>query len=552
MFCKSPGLWILVALAGITGLTSAHGEYLPISGQEFRVNSFEPGDQRIPLAASNPAGRSVVIWQSRDQDAPGWAIYAQRLDADLDLLGSEIRINDFNVGSQDGQSLVMVPDGGFAVAWNGQDRLSQTDVISLRRFGPDGMPLADDQRISDTTGAAQLLPRLGLSTDDQLILSWEATNQASGFDILSRRADARGGALGPIALLNASTAGAQRRADLAVARDGSVVAVWQDAVLDGSDWGVFVRCLDPRGQGPSEVQVNQFTTGQQARPRVARADDGRFAVVWQDNRGQSSFVYRRIMARLFDASCQPLGPEVQVNQFDEGIQDQPTIAVDSAGHYVLAWQSFPEDFELQGIYARRLGRNGQFLSEEFPVSQEIEAFQDFPSVSVLPDDGYLFVWESAGQDESGFGIYARRYAGPLAAELRIVAGADQESPVNEPYEQVLIIEVRDQWGQPRIDEPVRASSPGDSAGVVFVNGQGQIEVTTDDQGRALFQMTANTVAGRFELLVEAPQSGEQLQVSLENLRPAGAVETIPVPILSPWALLVLIMTMIALGRIRLC
>lgn len=552
MFCNSPGLWILVALAGITGLTSVHGESLPFSGQEFRINTFEPGDQRIPLIASNAAGDSVVIWQSRNQDAAGWAIYAQRLDIELEFQGSEFRINDFNIGSQDGQSLVMAADGSFAVAWNGQDRLSQTDVISVRRFGPDGTPLADDRRLSETTGASQLLPRLGLTDDDQLVVSWEDANEVSSFDILSRRADARGGPLGPITPLNVSTTGAQRRVDLAVAGDGSVVAVWQDAVLDGSDWGVFLRCLDSRGLGPSEVQVNQFTTGQQSRPRVARANDGRFAIVWQDNRGQSSFVYRRIMARLFDASCQPLGPEVQVNQFDEGIQDQPAIAVDGAGNYVLAWQSFPDDFELQGIYARRLGRDGQFLSDEFRVSQELEAFQDFPSVSVLPGDGSLFVWESAGQDESGFGIYARRFAGPLAAELRIIAGADQVSPVNEPYGQALIVEVRDQWGQLRLNEPVRASSPSDSAGVVFANGQDQIEITTDVQGRALFQMTANAASGRFELLLEAPQSGEQQRVALENLRLQGDVMAIPVPGLAPWAFLILIVLMIALGRSRLC
>lgn len=553
---KAIGIPVLFALASMMPLASA-AEFSEesagsFSGQEFRINTFEPGDQRVPLVASTGDGRSVVVWQSRNQTAPGWAIYAQRLDAQVALVGDEIQVNDFNTGSQDGQSLVMAPDGSFAVAWNGQDRSSEMDVISVRRFGADGMPLASDRRISETTGEIQLLPRLGLTDDNQLVISWEQSSEATGFDILSRRADATGSAVGPIASLNVSSSGAQRRADLAVGDDGSVVAVWQDALLDGSDWGVFLRCLDSAGQGPAETQVNQFTNGQQLRPRVARADDGRFAVVWQDTMGLSSFDYRRIMARLFDPSCQPLGPELQVNQFDDAIQDQPAIAVDGSGNYVLAWQSFPEDFERQGIYARRLGRDGQFISDEFRVSQELEAFQDFPSVSVLDDDGYLFAWESAGQDESGFGIFARRFAGPLGADLRVLSGAGQVAPINEPFEQALRIEVLDQWGQVRINEPVRISSFGDSAGVLFANGQPVIEAQTNELGQVAFEMTANSVPGEFVLRVETPRSGEQQEVALENLLSSGRSAPIPVPTLGPLVLLILILLTLLLGRTRLC
>jgi len=544
-----PVLAVLV-LSSLQGIVLAQPPGAPF-GREFRVNSFEAGDQRIPIVASNAAGQSVVIWQSLSQEEPGWTIYAQRLSRQLAFLGDAIQINNYNVGSQDGQSLVIGPDGSFAVAWNGPDRSSPEDVVSVRRFGPDGVPLSGDQRISATTGDIQLLPRLGRSASDELIISWEASNPVTGFDILTRRADGLGAAQGPISTLNSSTDGAQRRADLAVAEDGSVVAVWQDALADGNDWGVFVRCLDPQGQGPIEAQVNQLTEGQQFRPRVARADDGRFAVVWQDNMGLSSFTYRRIMVRRFDSDCQPLGPELQVNQLDDGIQDQPAIAVDGAGNYVMAWQSFPPDFELQGVYARRLGRDGAFLGEEFRVSQEIEAFQDFPAVSALPDDGYLFVWESAGQDASGYGIYARQFAGPEAAELRVVAGAEQAAVVDEAFELALVIEVRDQWGQLRIDEPIRASSPTDTAGLLFANGQAEIEVRTDAAGRVSLALQANSIPGAHELRVEAPASGERLTVGFVNLGPVFEPATIPVPVIDRWALVLLAGLILVLVRARL-
>jgi hypothetical protein len=550
MSLKFPCVLAVLVLTGLHGAVPAQPLGEPF-GNEFRVNRFEEGDQRIPIVASNAAGQSVVIWQSLSQEEPGWTIYAQRLSPQLAFLGEAVQVNNYNDGSQDGQSLVIGPDGSFAVAWNGSDRSSPEDVVSVRRFDSGGVPLSGDKRISATTGDIQLLPRLGRTASDDLIISWEASNPVTGFDILTRRADGLGAAQGPISTLNSSTDGAQRRADLAVAEDGSVVAVWQDALADGNDWGVFVRCLDPQGQGPIEAQVNQLTEGQQFRPRVARAADGRFAVVWQDNIGLSSFTYRRIMTRLFDSDCRPLGPELQVNQLDDGIQDQPAIAVDGAGNYVLAWQSFPPDFELQGVYARRLGRDGVFLGEEFRVSEEIEAFQDFPAVSVLPDGGYLFVWESAGQDASGYGIYARQFAGPEAAELRVVAGAEQAAVVGEVFEQALVIEVRDQWGQLRVDEPIRASSPSDAAGLLFANGLSEFEGQTDASGRVSFALRANSIPGAHQLQVEAAASGAVLSVGFVNLGPVFEPSAIPVPVIDRWALVLLAGLILVLVRIRL-
>ncbi|MEE4331790.1 MAG: hypothetical protein V2J10_13055, partial [Wenzhouxiangella sp.] len=163
-----------------------------------------------------------------------------------------------------------------------------------------------------------------------------------------------------------------------------------------------------------------------------------------------------------------------------------------------------------------------------------------------------FVWESAGQDESGFGIYARRFSGPQAAELTIVAGADQAAAVNEPFAQPLVVEVRDQWGQLSVDEPIHVSSPDDSAGVVFANGLSEIEIPTDAQGRVSIPLRANARPGAFELLVESSLSGVQQRVTLENLVVSGASSPIPVPALAPWALALLMVLVMVLGRSRLC
>ena len=521
---------------------------------EFRVNGFEIGDQRIPIVASDGSGRWLVIWQSRNQELPGWAIYGQRFGPVAETLGEEFRVNVFNIASQDGQALAMAEDGSFAVAWNGPDRTSAGPVISLRRFDADGRALAGDRRISDDPGRTQLLPRLDHLPNGQLILVWEADLGAEGFDLFSRRALGVGEPAGPISTVNQIRAEAQRRADLVATEAGGSIVVWQDVLADGDDWGIRLRCLDASGQGPSEQTVNQTTARLQYQPRVALRPDGQFAVVWQDTAGQSSLVYRRVMVRRYGPDCQPLGDEQQVNQFDQGIQDLPAIAVDGLGHYVLVWQSFPEDFTLQGIYGRRLAADGEFLGDEFLVRQEVAAFQDFPDVAGLPDGGFVATWESAGQDESGFGIYARQFRGPGPDLISVLQGDNQEAVVGEPFALPLVVEVRDQWQQPLADALLRLDASASQAAPIFANGLSEIEGRTDSEGRIEFALSANSVSGAYALAITAPATGRLRTVSLRNLPAAGppspdpSTALRPVPVDRVWALIVLFALLVVLAR----
>ncbi len=516
---------------------------------EFLVNSFEAGDQRIPIVASDAAGNSVIIWQSRNQDAPGWSIFGQRLDSLGTLVGDEFRINVFNNGSQDGQHLAVANDGSFVVAWNGPDRTSSLNVISLRHFAANGQPLAGDRRVSDTVNGSQILPRIGLTSAGESLVAWEAQAVAGPtFNIVSRTLDSDGQPVSPIEPINQFQVGAQRRVDIAVGSDGSRVVAWQDAVSDGNDWGIFLRCLDADGNGGTEIQANQTTIGQQFRPRLARSsDDGHFVVVWQDTMGQSSFVYRRVMLRRFAADCQPLGPETQVNQFDEGIQDLPEISLDGDGNYVIVWQSLPDDFEQQGIFGRRLSALGEFLGNEFAIHQEIEAFQDFPTVSGLPDGGFIVTWESAGQDESGFGIFARRFLGPAPARLELLDGGGQQANAGQPFAVPLRLELADQWGSVLAGETLLLQAPASQASALFANGSNQIELQTDSNGQISAPVQANQLAGEYVVSVTAVATGLVRLVALENLSVAGNIAPIPVPAGSNWsrALLVLLLALSA-------
>ena len=409
-----PRLWtglFLLMLGLFPGILLAD-HFGDLATPEFQVNTFTPGDQRIPSIAADDQGNSLVTWQSRNQEAPGWGIYGQRFDAEPEPAGTEFRVNSFNQGSQDSAHASMSADGSFVVVWNGAVRATTRPEIIKRRFTATGVALFNDRQVGQTTDDLQIVARSALRDDGSLIVAWEARRVTNDtFNVLASHFDADSEPLTPVSQINQFDSTAQRRAAVAANSAGDQVIAWQSSGQDGSDWGIFARCMRFAGSGGDEFLVNQTTQGGQARPRVAMLDDGSFAIVWQDNMGRSSFSYQRVMLRLYDADCQPLTGEIQVNQFDEGIQDLPDISVDGNNIYVIVWQSFMPQFENQGIYGRGIDAMGEFVGDEFKISQEVEAFQDFPAVAGMPDGGFMAAWETIGQDGSGFGIYARRFFG---------------------------------------------------------------------------------------------------------------------------------------------
>jgi len=530
-------VWLLVALPALSMDPTA------FATAERLINSEELDDQRIPEIGSGPGGRSVIVWQSRNQDNPGWGVYGRLLNSDGEPVADEFRANDFDLGSHDGQQVRMAPDGSFVVAWNGADARSSRAVIQARRFGPDGLPLGPDQRISDAVDDIQILPRFGLAAGGALAVAWEGRGVTGpSFNIIARELDGQDRPLGPPRQVNTFDLGAQRNAELVMNADGQQVAAWQSVGEDGNDWGIVAAC-GQFGQGFGlPILVNQTTTGGQARPRAAIADDGRFVIVWHDNIGQSTFTYRRVMARIFSPDCSPLSDEIQVNQFDERIQDLPHVAIAGDGRVLVVWQSFTPEFEDQGIYGRGLRLDGSFLGDEFLISSEREAFQDFPAVAGLPDGGFVVTWESAGQDESGYGIFARRFFGPAPAMIEVQSGDNQTARVNTAFAEPIRLRVIDQWGEPRIGQPVRLKVPSTGPSARFENGATVIELLTDDVGQIEASLTAGALPGAFSISANVIETGISVRFGLTNEAPPR-----PVPALGRLGALILLFAVVLIA-----
>ena len=88
-------------------------------GEEFLVNSYTLGSQRLPAVATGASGSFVVVWQSEDQDGSVYSIQGQHFDSAGNPLGDEFQVNSYTTGSQERPAVTADEQGNFVVVWQG-------------------------------------------------------------------------------------------------------------------------------------------------------------------------------------------------------------------------------------------------------------------------------------------------------------------------------------------------------------------------------------------------------------------------------------------------
>ena len=256
------------------------------------------------------------------------------------------------------------------------------------------------------------------------VVVWESRYQdGSEFGIFGQRYDSAGLPLGGEFQVNTYTTGFQRYPAVAADGTGEFMVVWNSTGQDGSDVGVFGQRYDSAGLPVGgEFQVNSYTTGAQSVGSVASDGAGSFVVVW-DSAGQDGSGYG-VFGQRYDTAGLPLGGEFQVNTYTTGNQFANTAAVagDAAGNFVVVWTSDGEDGSDLGIFGQRYDSAGLPVGGEFQVNSYTTGFQSVGSVASNGAGSFVVVWDSAGQDGSGEGVFGQRYDSgglPLGAEFQV-------------------------------------------------------------------------------------------------------------------------------------
>ena len=208
--------------------------------------------------------------------------------------------------------------------------------------------------------------------------------------------------------INSETSNNQAYPAVAMDLLGNFVVVWESDGQDGDRTGVFGQRYDSTGAPlGTEFQVNTYTTGVQFRPAVAMTALGDFVVVWDSEFGDGSL--DGIFGQFFDNAGKRQGREFPVNTFTTGEQVGPKVEADGVGNFTVIWESNGQDGSGYGIFGQRFDSRATKVGAEFQVNTYTYGDQSYPSIASDPNGNFTVVWQSYLQDGSDFGVFGQRF-----------------------------------------------------------------------------------------------------------------------------------------------
>ncbi len=370
---------------------------LPEEQPEFQVNTYTMSSQKYPAIGVQPSGDFVIAWQSSGQDGDSDGIYAQRFSAVGAPLGKEFRVNTDTLGVQERPAIGVQPSGDFVITWGSS--LNSWDVRA-QRFSATGFLLGAEFQVNNNTVGVQLDPAIAVQPTGDFIITW-ACGYNSPRNLSAQRFDATGSLLGAEFAVGSNPLYAETQGAIGVQPNGDFVITWGGANGGGlsSGYGVHVQRYNATGlplgsdfRGDSVDLHNNYY-----KPTIGIQPSGNFVIAWT-SQGQDG-----VYARGFSLNGSPLGSEFRVNTYAELHQGGSAIGVQPNGDFLIIWT----DGNNADILARRLSASGSQLGAEFFVNTYKINVQSNAVIGVQPSGDFIITWDSFGQDGDQEGIFAK-------------------------------------------------------------------------------------------------------------------------------------------------
>ena len=390
-------------------LRPAAGQLL---GPEFQVNSYTTDSQLYAALAADDAGDFLVSWSSRPQDGSGWGIFAQRFNSAGVPAGSEFRVNTYTLAYQRHSAVAAVGSGAFVVVWESQ----QQDGSGYGLFGRmsvAGGPAPGEFRVNTYTILDQKSAAVAATGPGTFVVVWKGEFQdGSSYGVFGQRLMSPGSPIGGEFRVNTFTTGTQEEPAVAADGEGNFVVVWTSGDPPGTPHVVLGQRFNSGGSTVgSEFQIDSYTTGGQWEPAVAAAAAGNFMVVWTTSRDWYTSG-TDVFGQWFDSEGTPVGSEVRVNSYTTGAQENPDVAVDASGNFVVVWHSSLQD-AAGGVFGQRFDSAGAPVGGEFQINSYTTSQQEYPAVAAEASGNFVVVWDSWGQDGFDGGVFGQRLPAAL-------------------------------------------------------------------------------------------------------------------------------------------
>ena len=125
-------LRVLTALVLFAGTPAGPARAQVLRGSDFQVNAYTGGSQAYAAMAPTVGDEFVVAWRSQFQDGSPGSIFMRRYNA-FGLPQAEQQVNTFTTGDQSFGVVAGLPSGGFVAAGNSVDQDGSVDGVFGQR-----------------------------------------------------------------------------------------------------------------------------------------------------------------------------------------------------------------------------------------------------------------------------------------------------------------------------------------------------------------------------------------------------------------------------------
>ncbi|MBC8071045.1 MAG: hypothetical protein IAG13_22160 [Deltaproteobacteria bacterium] len=373
------------------------------------VNTYLLDSQLAPVVGAAPDGSYyVVVWTSVPvvspaQDGSGHGVYGQIYDSAGAPSGGEFLVNTTTVGNQ-GNASVAVYDAGFVVTWESPD--TDSGGVFAKRYTNAGAVATAEFQVNGSDTGLQRRPDVAADNGGAFVICYEHRPMAS-YEILCRRYNSSAVAQGVEIAVNSTVVGDQQLPTVGRASSGDFTVAWQGSnAQDGDDIGVIMRRYDNAGVAlTGEAVVNNVTADNQSQPAIGMNASGAFVIAWSSDLQDGAST--GVAAQRFDALGAEQGAEFVANTYTTGAQNNPAVALNADGEFMLAWVSANQDGSLTGVYAQRYTNAGAAVGVEFRVNTTTTQFQEEPDLTLRGADEPIVVFSSGSATDRD--IRVKRY-----------------------------------------------------------------------------------------------------------------------------------------------
>ncbi|MFA5032578.1 MAG: hypothetical protein WC614_06120 [bacterium] len=346
-----------------------------VIGTQNKVNDdYASPCQDFPAIAMDSMGNSVIVWYDYRNGAIDTYndpdIYCQKYTSTGVAKENNIRINDDGTGNpQIFPTLSMNSKGDFVIVWEDK-RNGNFNIYGQRgAFNQTGLSTGNF-RIS--TGIyLNAWPTVAINNSGNFVVFWNNW-QGGRITVLGQRYDSAGIPINGIFEVYGKRSFDRMLPAVAMYDSGNFVVAWVD---NGQD--IYAQLYDKIGNPVGEnFKVDDALTTNECLFISVATDKGKyspsygnFIVVWEDKRNGSWDVY----GQIFNPDGFPIGNNFRVN--DDNISgrnhENPSIAIDDSGRFVVAWTDFRSQSGDLNVMAQCYESSGIAIGNNSPINQDM-------------------------------------------------------------------------------------------------------------------------------------------------------------------------------------